>query len=56
MGNVSDTAISFLEDGGKSLGFDENTLPRLEDIATILMHSIKVWEYNGMTEREYYGG
>tara|TARA_Y100000593_G_scaffold62392_1_gene115586 strand:+ start:5732 stop:5902 length:171 start_codon:yes stop_codon:yes gene_type:complete len=56
MGKISDTIIDFLENGGKILGYDQNNLPDLKDLTIILNNNIKVWEYNGMTEREFYGG
>ena len=34
--------------------FDEYNLPKLKDIEIITAYHIPVWEYNGMTEEEYY--
>ena len=49
-------AQDFLDDGGDELGFSVQDLPHLEDMSAILEHSVKVWEYHGVSEEEYYGG
>jgi len=56
MGKVISAAMDFLENGGRILGYDENNLPNIKDLRVIIKNNIKVWEYNGMTEREFYGG
>tara|TARA_R100000808_G_C2152923_1_gene162697 strand:- start:4262 stop:4456 length:195 start_codon:yes stop_codon:yes gene_type:complete len=54
MGKIVDTAQSFLDNGGKSLGYDIGNLPVLNDLDVVLQYGIWIWEYNGMTEEEYY--
>ena len=54
MSKVFDYAQSFLDDGGTELGFSHYDLPHLEDMSSILEHYVKVWEYHGISEREYY--
>ena len=56
MSEIKNAVASFLDEGGRSLGYDEDNLPRLSDFRTVCKNLIKVWEYNGMTEYEYYGG
>ena len=46
----------FLDYGGWDLGYDDNNLPKLEDMDYVLDHDITVWEYHGMSKREFYGG
>ena len=55
MSAIKDKAMDFLENGGYDLDYDEYTLPKLEDMDTILDTDMYVWEYKGMTEEEYYG-
>ena len=47
---------NFLDEVGYSLGYDEKNLPNLRDIDIIWANRVHVWEYNGMTEDEYYWG
>ena len=54
MSKIFDYAQSFLDDGGEDLGYSHYDLPNLEDMGAILEHYLKVWEYHGMSEREYY--
>jgi hypothetical protein len=56
MSKLADTMMDFLENGGYELGYSERVIPSLNDFDKILSHSIKIWEYKGCTEREYYGG
>ncbi len=56
MGQLAEFAEEFLIRGGKDLGYQINTLPAVKDMDIVLKHNVFVWEYNGMTEREYYGG
>ena len=55
MGKIIREAESFLENGGISLGYDFNNLPLLDHLDIVLNNGIWIWEYNGMTEEEYYG-
>ena len=55
MGAIKSKAMDFLENGGYDLDYDEYTLPKLEDMDTILDTEMYVWEYKGMTEEEYCG-
>ena len=54
MGKLLQYADYFLENGGKDLGYDSTTLPDIYDIEVVLCFQIPIWEYNGMTEIEYY--
>lgn len=54
MSKIVNAAESFLENGGTSLGYDISNLPLLKDLDVVLNHGIWIWEYNGMTENEYY--
>ena len=56
MSKLDDYAQDFLDRAGYSLGYDINTLPEFKDIDIVWMYNISVWDYNGMTEEEYYGG
>ena len=61
MGKVAECIDQFLENGGKSLGYDEGDIPAIKDMDNVLNIGIKVWEYYGMTQNEYwkkkyYGG
>ena len=56
MGKIADAAQDFLDNGGTSLGYSAGSLPKLEDLEVVLYNNVHIWEYNGMTEREYYGG
>ena len=54
MGKVADYGEYFLKNGGRKLGYDENSIPELKDIEIVISHQIPVWDYNGQTEEEYY--
>ena len=54
MSKIFNYAQSFLDDGGIELGYSEYDLPNLDDMNAILENSVKVWEYHGLTQREYY--
>ena len=56
MSKMANKMISFLENGGYLLGYSEMDLPDIDDLDKILTNNIKVWEYKGYTEEEYYGG
>ena len=55
MSRIVEYAQEFLESGGDELGYDENTMPESSDIDVVLQYHVPVWEYNGMTEEEWYG-
>ena len=54
MSRIIEYAQNFLDTIGKDLGYDEYNLPKLKDIEIITAYHIPIWEYNGMTEEEYY--
>ena len=54
MSKVFSYAQDFLDDGGTELGYSHYDMPNLADMSAILENSVKVWEYHGMSEREYY--
>ena len=54
MSKVFDYAQSFLDDGGSELGYSHYDLPNLNDMTAILKNCVRVWEYHGMTEVDYY--
>ncbi len=56
MSKIFNYAQSFLDDGGQELGYSQYDLPNLDDMSSILENSVKVWEYHGLTQKEYYGG
>ena len=56
MSAIKSAINDFLDNGGRDLGFDEENLPDLDDFQLILQQWVKVWEYHGKTEKEYYGG
>ena len=55
MARIIEYATSFLEQGGKDLGYDELNMPKIKDFEIVLSFHIPVWEYNGMEKSEYYG-
>ena len=55
MSATGDYVQYWLDEGGYDLGYSEYDLPKLDDMHHILKHRIKVWEYKGMDEEEYYG-
>ena len=54
MSKIFDYAQNFLDDGGTELGYSHYDLPNIQDMNAILEHTVKVWEYHGMSHREYY--
>ena len=56
MSEIKNHMQNFLDEVGYSLGYDEKNLPTLHDIDIIWANRVHVWEYNGMTEDEYYWG
>ena len=55
MSRLMSYAQEFLETIGDQLGYDEQNLPEFKDIEMVWRHHIHIWEYNGLTEEEYYG-
>ena len=55
MGEIARYADNLLKQGGTALGYDWNYLPEVKDMDDVLHFSIHVWEYQGVTESEYYG-
>ena len=55
MGKTAEITEEFLNNGGSGLGYDETNLPKIRDIEIVLNYNVRVWEYNGMTENEWYG-
>jgi len=55
MSKLMSYAQEFLETIGDQLGYDEQNLPEFKDIEMVWRHHIPIWEYNGLTEEEYYG-
>ena len=56
MSKLADTMMDFLENGGYELGYNEREMPDLNDLDYVASHNIKIWEYKGCSEKEYYGG
>ncbi len=56
MSKTKDLIQFFLEEYGHDLGYTIHTLPKIEDIQAVAMTRTPVWEYLGLTEKEYYGG
>ena len=54
MSKLFNAMQDFLDDGGTQLGYSHYDMPNLADMSAILENSVKVWEYHGMSEREYY--
>ena len=54
MSKMGDILSEWLNDGGYDLGYSELDPPYIGHMQEILLHSIPVWEYNGMTEKQYY--
>ena len=54
MSKLFNYAQDFLDDGGTELGYSHYDMPDLSDMSSILENSVKVWEYHGMTEAQYY--
>jgi hypothetical protein len=55
MSKTGEYTLDWLQSGGYDLGYSEYDLPKMDDMNYVLDHKIKVWEYKGMTEEEYYG-
>ena len=54
MGKANEYQQTFLETVGRQLGYNEDNMPEFKDIETVWRFNVSVWEYNGMTEREFY--
>ena len=56
MGKMKGYIQEFIDnEKSNKLGYDEYNLPKLSDMTRVLSHNIPVWEYNDMSEEEYYG-
>tara|TARA_R110000824_G_scaffold147810_5_gene317326 strand:+ start:74 stop:247 length:174 start_codon:yes stop_codon:yes gene_type:complete len=44
----------FLDEVGYKLGYDERNMPETKDIEIVWRFAVPVWDYNGLTEYEYY--
>ena len=56
MGAIKSRMIDFLEQGGRSLDYDEWNMPNIDDFDVILSNSIPLWEYKGYaSEEDFYG-
>ena len=56
MSAIKSRIIDFLFNGGTDLGYSEIELPTLDDMDSVIKHRITVWDYKGLTEKQYYGG
>lgn len=57
MGKLKSAAQDWLEEYGFTLGYDADSLPsKISDWDVIVNNNVKVWEYYGKTEEEYFGG
>ena len=56
MGAIKSRMIDFLEQGGRSLDYDEWNMPDVDDFDVILSNGIPLWEYRGYASpEEFYG-
>ena len=55
MSKTGGYAQEFLNAIGYDLGYDNNNLPSIQDIEIVWANRVRVWEYKGLTEYEYYG-
>ena len=55
MSKTGDYVQQWLDRGGYDLGYSEYELPNLKDKDSIIKRRVRVWEYCGVTEKEYYG-
>ena len=56
MGAIKSRMIDFLEQGGRSLDYDEWNMPNIDDFDVILSNRIPLWEYKGYASpEEFYG-
>ena len=56
MSKMGDHALQWLNRGGYNLGYSLYDLPELDDMEGVIRNDVRVWEYRGVTEKEYYGG
>jgi hypothetical protein len=56
MSQIKSKIQDFLDNGGRSLDYDDYNLPMLDDMDSVLEHQIPVWDYFGKSKKEYYGG
>ena len=52
MGAIKSRMIDFLEQGGRSLDYDEWNMPDVDDFDVILSNGIPFWEYRGYASPE----
>ena len=56
MSKIKRSIDDFLDNGGRGLGFCEDNLPDRDDFQIVLQQMIQIWEYKGLTKKQYYGG
>ena len=56
MSKIKEKLDDFLINGGLRLGYNTDSMPSLEHLDIVLDYGVWVWEYNGMTEQEYFEG
>ena len=56
MSAIKSKIIDFLFNGGTDLGYSEIELPKLDDMDSVIKYRITVWDYKGVSEKQYYGG
>ncbi len=54
MSKLKNEIHDWLEDFGYDLGYTWNDLPDLSDMDRITENNVQIWEYKGVTEKEYY--
>ena len=55
MGKMKSRVQDFLDDMGYDLGYNENILPDIQDLAIVEKYNIPVWEYMGYrSEKSFY--
>ena len=54
MSDIKDYVKDFLDEAGYKLGYDTRNLPEVAHIELVWRFAVPVWEYNGLTEEEYY--
>ena len=56
MSKVQSYGQEFLDNVGYTLGYDINNMPEFKDIEIVWAYRVPIWEYKGMSQKEYYGG
>ena len=54
--SIKDYLSDFLDSIGRELGYSESDAPELGSIPNIIRERIYVWEYHGLTKKQYYKG